>query len=150
MRGLQNVKGPARSAILPSHGSTIPYEEKSMNVCDDSMDDDRPATAEQCAAVEFEPMTEQVLSALPSNAEWAKDGAELLPTIRLAAIVMTKSKAELIAMFEENPSLTLDLHDACKNLIGYFDGFRQVLDGAASRLLICGSAASLKEPEKAS
>lgn len=107
-------------------------------------------TREQFVAMDFEPWSHNPDEwEPPSNAQWSKDGADLLPLVRMAWVQMYKTKAELRTMSEELDDETLEfLVNGIVHWRKYFEAFVTLLTAAETRMLIAGGGVVL-EREKA-
>ena len=112
-----------------------------------SVESEDIVTTEQMAAMNFEPWTHTEGEwEPPSNAEWAKDGAYLLPFVRLAWICMFKTKAELETIatglgderFEE---LVNGIHHSLE----FFENFVPILKSAEARIMCAATAVALRD-----
>jgi hypothetical protein len=106
-----------------------------------------PATAEQIAAMNFEPWAHGGDEEWkpPSNAKWAEDGAYLLPFVRMAWICMYKTKPELETMaekLEEEPFE--EMVEGIAHSQKFFKNFVTILQAAEVRIMCAASAAALR------
>jgi hypothetical protein len=108
------------------------------------------ATVVDMAAMNFEPWEHGPNGwKPPSNSEWAKDGAYLLPFVRMAWFAMYKTKAELQTIAETLEDGPFDhMMDGIAHSREFFEKFLTVLNGAEARIL-CAACASASSEEAA-
>jgi hypothetical protein len=110
-----------------------------------------PVTAEQMAAMTFEPW-EPIADGWvpPTNPEWMPFGEWALPTIRIAWVAMFKTKAELEKLSRD---LSDETFEQMINGIGRareaFEQFVEVLTSAETRIMCAAASALAKDdPEE--
>ncbi len=112
--------------------------------------EDVPAPAEFAAALEFEPWDRQSGGwCPPTNAEWNEIGKWLLRTVRVAWLMMFKTKAELVETIE-----AMDREDVLLETIERFrcaeetlEGFLQVVRAASGRSACACAVIELRDSE---
>lgn len=136
-------KGPEATGIAPDPVARNPRE-KDQNMTTDSMAPAAPATVEELAALDFTQWQRSPDEwTPPSNEEWADLANPNLVTVRVAWMVMHKTKAELITMLEEiEDDLGDDMFDRLQHTSDFFRGMLAVSEGALMRL--CSAGASLE------
>jgi hypothetical protein len=110
-------------------------------------DDEIITTAEQWAAVDFEPWTHTEDEwKPPTGAEWPDHIRYFFPYVRLAWETLFKTKAELQTVAEGLDGEPLEtLLNGIADSREFFDNFVKILDAAQARLLCAASAAELSE-----
>jgi hypothetical protein len=109
--------------------------------------EEKIVTAEQMAAMDFKPW-EHLEDGwrVPSNEQWIPFGDWALPNVRIAWIMMFKTKAELETIARE---LDDDTFEAMVNGIGRagaaFEDFVRVLRGAETRIMCAAASAMAKD-----
>lgn len=95
-------------------------------------------TTEEAAEISFEAWTGECL--VPSNADWPEIGADHLPSARLAWLVNTKTKEELMstlaAIDEEDETLVQKLWEDLKDTASFFKAFFDLVDIAELRVIV--------------
>jgi hypothetical protein len=89
--------------------------------------EERPATAAEMAAMNFEPWSPEDLEAFkpPSNDEFDKMAHAHLPTLRIAWLILAKTKPELVEMTRKiNNEVGVELMDG---FISATEFFKQAL-----------------------
>lgn len=118
-----------------------------------TLTDEKPATVEQIAVVEFEAIDEEIGSFFEKS-RWAELSRELGNNLRFAAAFVRLSKPELIDVVRK----LLSEDDAAENYFEVMPAFENaaancrtyadVLTAAHTRLLVAGAAVGL-EPDEA-
>lgn len=113
---------------------------------------EKPMTAEDYAAAEFEPWPADLLAEceLPNNEKWAEISLQHVATIRCAWLMLSQPKDKIVAMLRD-----IDEKDGCE----MFDAFRaaidfhkqavKILEAAECRILVAGSYLEVNEWESA-
>lgn len=107
-----------------------------------------PATAEECAAVDFEPFPADVLATIapPSDERWAEISLEHLIFLRLALGVLRQSKPEVIDKLRKIDDETADmLFDGLKAAVEFHEQAADLLKKAELRLIVAGSVLETTE-----
>jgi hypothetical protein len=113
---------------------------------------DHPATAEEPAAIEFEPIdTTDVMRKGLS----AKSVQALAVNLRLAAVTVRKTKAELIEMVHSmsangNEDAFFEMVDCCHDTIGRLKGMLEMAEAAHARCLSAASVVAIADEGSAS
>ena len=92
----------------------------------------------EVARIEFDPVPELAAWAPPS----AADLAETATTLRFAAALVGKTKAEIFAMFAAGPDETLALAESLESTRDWLGGLRDLAEAAFNRMLVAGAAQS--------
>ncbi|ARN80666.1 hypothetical protein [Methylocystis bryophila] len=108
------------------------------------------ATAEEAAALQFEPFAQDVLKAIkpPSNAKWAALANPHLVTWRLAWRVLAMTKPELVEMLRkigDDDEVATELMDGFQGAISFFESGLEMLRIAEARILCAGSVLEVEE-----
>ncbi|WP_225766986.1 hypothetical protein [Inquilinus sp. Marseille-Q2685] len=108
--------------------------------------DDHICTAEEAAALEFEPWREEETPDMPRSAmEWLEFLRTHAPILTLAGAMMFRTKTQLIdAAREIDGGHFDDFHDALRRTIGSFEAIVEMLNATEARFLVAGSAAVLQ------
>ena len=95
------------------------------------------------AAVDFEPWVHTPDEwTPPSNVEWAALANPHLVTIRIAWLIMHKSKTELIEMIEGlERDVAVEMLDRLLDTSRWIKGLHCIADGALARMMCAGLAA---------
>ncbi|RUX97260.1 hypothetical protein EN935_05135 [Mesorhizobium sp. M7D.F.Ca.US.004.03.1.1] len=105
--------------------------------------DQSEMTDDEFAAVQFEEWKHKEGEwTPPSNVDWCNP---TLVSVRIAWLTMFKPKGELVALFEANPDLAMEMTDRIVQAKNDLDLIITILDGATGRLLVAGTEASLAE-----
>ena len=120
-----------------------------MTTATNSAADQEPMTAEQWAAVDFEPWAHREDEwKPPTGEEWQDHIRHVFPWIRLAWEVMFKTKTELETIADELEDEPLEgLIDRIAHSREFFENFVTVLTAAECRLLWAAAAAELRAGE---
>lgn len=113
----------------------------SQSLCRDLLGDEKPATAEEWAALDFQPWTHADDEwTPPTNEEWNQFRRNHLTTVRLAWISLYKTKAELMEIIKGIGD------DGCGQLFNRFtkttyflERTAQILHIAEARLIAAGT-----------
>jgi hypothetical protein len=118
-------------------------------------EEEAPATVEQWAGLDFEPIDSQTLEDIKpvSNERWAEIGRNMLPSVRVAWLTLSRSKAELKEILDKlgvndgdaGCALIEDLADAKH----FFERYAEMLTSAETRCLSVASAIELEPPPAA-
>lgn len=105
-----------------------------------------PATLDQMASLNFEPWKhEEGEWTPPSDEEWARLANPYLVTVRIAWLVMHKSKPELIEMLDAlEDDAGHDMKDRFIGTIEWFKGMLAILEGAEARILCAGAVVAMR------
>ncbi|MFI5013223.1 MAG: hypothetical protein ACHQAY_12845 [Hyphomicrobiales bacterium] len=103
------------------------------------------ATIEDYAAGNFEPF--DIRDSIPSNERWAEMGNPHLIVLRLAALVCSKSKPQLVAMARKPnaPSMNQDFIERFEESKKLFTVFADLLDRAWTRTMSAVSVVALEK-----
>ena len=102
-----------------------------------------PATAEQMAAMNFDPVT---IDEMPTYEEWCAMAMGHLVTLRIARLTLTKTKEEVKEIFRgmDEPVMK-DLFEHMELAEKTFGHFSWVVKSALARFMVAGSAVELEE-----
>lgn len=107
---------------------------------------DRPATIRELAAAfdenDFPIWEQEALNDIPSDEEWARLANPFLVTVRMSAVLLTKGKAELVAIVDDPEAKDTDGVPLIEDIVPrmhaaeeFFRGLLQTVEGAECRLL---------------
>jgi len=121
-----------------------------MTTATNSAADQEPMTAEQWAAVDFEPWAHREDEwKPPTGEEWQDHIRYVFPWIRLAWETLFKTKAKLETIVEELDGEPLsEMLDGIAHSREFFETFVTVLTTAETRLLCATAAVALRAGEK--
>ena len=110
-------------------------------------------TAEEAAAIQFEPFAQDVLKAIkpPSNAKWAALANPHLVTWRMAWFILRKTKPEIIEMLRaigNDDEVANEFMDSFLGAISFFEAALEALRIAEARILCAGSVLELEAGEE--
>jgi hypothetical protein len=112
--------------------------------------DEKPMTAEDYAAAEFEPWPADLLEecAPPDNEKWAELSLQTVPTIRCAWLMLGQPKEKIIAMLRDVDEKTgCEMFDAFRSAIDFHKQAVKILEAAECRILVAGSFLEVNEWE---
>jgi hypothetical protein len=110
---------------------------------DASAGSEKIATAEQWAAMNFEPLT---IDEMPTYDEWCAMAESHAITLRVAWLTLGKTKEEVKEIVRRmDEPLMKDLFDNLESAEKTFGHFRWVVECALIRLGVAGSAVELEE-----
>jgi hypothetical protein len=112
--------------------------------------EERPATAAEMAAMNFEPWSAEDLEALkpPSNDEFDKLAHAHLPTVRIAWLTLAKTKPELVEMLLKiDNEMGRELMNGFISATEFFQQALTILEKAEARILCAGSVIEIEEGE---
>lgn len=106
----------------------------------------RPATIRELAAIfdtqDFPLWDQDTLQKLPSNRQWAELADPHLITLRIAAVVLSKPKSELLELVDKLEVEEIDGKPLIEEMVprfhateGFFKALLQTVEGAENRLL---------------
>jgi hypothetical protein len=110
---------------------------------DASAESEKIATAEQWAAMNFEPLT---IDEMPTYDEWCAMAMSHAISLRVAWLTIGKTKEEvkeIVRKLDDAPMT--DLFDRLNSAEKTFGHFRWVVECALTRLIVAGSAVELEE-----
>jgi hypothetical protein len=146
----QTKRPGSGGALAEPVSSTNLAEGKQMNAHSDTTKTQDPATVAEFAALEFEPWQHKADEwTPPTNEEWERLANPHLITIRIAWLILHKSKAELVDMVAElfddegdvGPETFERLHDTAE----WLRGLLKLVRGAEARLCAAGAVLELRE-----
>ena len=109
---------------------------------------EKPATREQMAAVNFEPLSKEDLEACipPKNEEWNALSASHLVTLRIAWRFLHMTKTEMIEALKKTPNdAGHELFNGFVSAIDFFKGCAELLESAETRILVAGSSIEIDD-----
>jgi hypothetical protein len=112
--------------------------------------EDRPITAAEMAAFDFEPMCAEDLEKCkpPSNAEFDKMAHAHMPTLRIAWLTLGKTKPELVEMMRQiNNEVGVEMMDGFISATDFFKQALFLLEKAEARILCAGSVLEIEDGE---
>jgi hypothetical protein len=108
-----------------------------------SAESEKITTAEQWAAMDFEPLT---IDEMPTYEEWCAMAKTHAITLRLAWLTLGKTKEEVKDIFRKaDDPLMEEIFDRLKSAEKTFGHFRWVANCALMRLCVAGSAVEVEE-----
>ena len=110
--------------------------------------EERPATAAEMAAMNFEPWSPEDLEAFtpPSNAEFDETAHAHLPTLRIAWLTLGKTKPELVEMLRKiDNEIGGELMDGFISATAFFKQSLTILENAEARILCAGSVIEIED-----
>lgn len=108
----------------------------------------RPATAEQAAALHFEPWAEGEGWTPPSDSEWSSLMQSHLTTLRAGCIIMRKTKDQLTSAINSlDDEAGNSMMEAFDITAGYFEAMAEVMRSVQSRLIVAGSVLEVEDAE---
>ena len=112
--------------------------------------EDHPITAAEMAAADFDPMCAEDLEKCkpPSNTEFDEMAHAHMPTLRIAWLMLGKTKPELVEMMRQiNNEVGVEVLDGFISAIGFFKQALFLLEKAEARILCAGSVLEIEEGE---
>jgi hypothetical protein len=112
--------------------------------------EERPATAAEMAAMNFEPWSPEDMEAFkpPSNVEFDKMAHAHLPTLRIAWLTLAKTKPELVEMTRKiDNEIGVELMDGFISAIAFFKQALTLLEKAEARILCAGAVMEIEDSE---
>ncbi|MGO9768424.1 MAG: hypothetical protein ACLPSW_02505 [Roseiarcus sp.] len=113
--------------------------------------EDRPITAAEMAAVDFEPLCAEDLEKCkpPSNAEFDEMVHDHMPTLRIAWLTLGKTKPELVEIMRSfDDESGCNLMDDFISATAFFKQALFLLEKAEARMLCAGSVIEIEDDEK--
>ncbi len=110
-------------------------------------------TPAEMAAITFEPWTKDFVDELPDNDEWARLANPHLVTVRIAALILTSTKDELVErsaglaakpVSGEAGDMLCDIIDRLGESRAWFAAFAEMLAAAHTRSLVAASVLALR------
>jgi hypothetical protein len=112
--------------------------------------EERPATAAEMAEMNFETWSPEDLEAFkpPSNAEFDEMAHAHLPTVRIAWLMLGKTKPELVEMLRKiDNEIGGQLMDGFISATAFFQQSLTILEKAEARILCAGSVIEIEDGE---
>ena len=104
-------------------------------------------SVKSAAALDFEPWKCRLGEwTPPSNEEWARSANPYLVTIRVACVVVHKTKPEVMKFVEKmDNNAGSAVMNGFVDTISFFKGVLALLEAAEARILVAGSAVEVAE-----
>jgi hypothetical protein len=112
--------------------------------------EERPATAAEMAAMNFEPWSAEDLEEFkpPSNVEFDKLAQAHLPTVRIAWLMLAKTKPELVETLRKiDNEIGRELMFGFIAATAFFKQSLTILENAEARILCAGSVIEIEDGE---
>jgi hypothetical protein len=121
----------------------------SQSLCRDLLVDEKPATAEERAAIDFKPWVHADDEwTPPTEEEWREVAKTHLVTVRLAWHALYKTKAEMVTINREmDEELGRQLMEAFRTAIHFFESTAKILSLAETRIICAGSVVEIEQGE---
>jgi hypothetical protein len=118
-----------------------------QSLCRDVLAENKPATAEQWAAIDFEPWTHAADEwTPPTNVEWHEIGENHLVTVRLAWALLYRTKDQLVEGLRELGEKDVNrMMDDFMSATHFFESTAKILNLAQTRIICAGTVIEVED-----
>lgn len=135
------------NAPTPEPGPETATDAKPGDTSTASTDSRVKATVEFAATLNFEPMSADVVKALPTREDFMTSAGYAYASLVIGANMLTKSTGELVAAFraadDDDGTMSVGLLDEVEGMRKWFADFASVLEVVQARMIVAASHMAL-------